>query len=103
MHTSGRGKSELISIFNEELVKVYEWTRANALSLNMDKTFAMVFSNHFGDPEINRLLQFVDQNIKFCEEYKFLCLDTDTKLNFGICGKVSRLIVFFKLIDFFSE
>ena len=59
-------------------MKVTEWTRTNTLSLNIDKTFAMVYSNSFIDLEICRLVQFDDQNIKFLDKGKFLGLHNDT-------------------------
>ena len=40
--------------------------KSKALSLNIDKTFHIIYSNRFVDPEVSRLLQFDGQNIKFC-------------------------------------
>ena len=44
LYAAGSDVSSLISTFNEELLCVSRWMRANVLSLNVSKTFAMMFS-----------------------------------------------------------
>ena len=37
--------SRLIQLINNELQKIQQWTASNRLSVSLDKTFAMVFTN----------------------------------------------------------
>ena len=42
---AGSDVSSHINMFNDELLYVSLWMKANVLSLNVSKTFAMMFSN----------------------------------------------------------
>ena len=45
LFASSENLENLVILSNDELHKIYKWTIANKLSLNTDKTVAMVFSN----------------------------------------------------------
>ena len=87
-------------MFNDELLFVSRWMRANVLSLNVSKTFAMMFSNrHNSDAAGIQLLLNVSE-IQFECHGKFLGVIIDTKLNHqqhirSICNKVSISIGIF--------
>ena len=73
--------NDLISMFNAELEKVFLWTKANALSMNVAKTFAMLFSNRpFGD--YDDLLPMDGEFVQFEQSGQFLGMVTDNQLNF---------------------
>ena len=42
---AGSDVSSLINKFNDELLGIFQWMKANVLSLKVKKTFAMMFSN----------------------------------------------------------
>ena len=45
LYAAGSDISSLINMFNDELLCVSRWMKANVLSLKVSKTFAMMFSN----------------------------------------------------------
>jgi hypothetical protein len=81
---------------NSELKKIEVWTQANRLSLNVRKTFYMVFSNRDYDCA-NHPIFFNSQLVNRYTEGKFLGLIMDSRLNFTkhiniISGKISKYI-----------
>ena len=47
----GTSLENLIPKINEDLTRIYDWTCMNKLSLNLQKTFYMIFSNKYrGEP-----------------------------------------------------
>ena len=89
--------------FNTELSKIFEWTCVNRLSLNVSKTYAMLFSNRNLLNSESHNIKLDDQVIEFLENGNFLGVTIDTKLNFSyhiknICIKLSKTIgLFYKL------
>jgi hypothetical protein len=92
----------LIRSTNSELDKIKEWTIASRLSLNLNKTHAMLFTNRPHD--------ITDQEIIFnavpldkCNKTKFLGVTLDNKLKFDhhiseTCKKISKSIgILYKL------
>ena len=68
-------------MFNIELEKVSLWTKANALSMNVAKTFAMLFSNRpAGD--FDDLLLMDGECVQFEQSSQFLGMFIDNQLNF---------------------
>ena len=92
----------LIESFNSELEKVALWTKANMLSLNVNKTFAMLFTNRELGNGLNDMLFFDGEQVQFNTSGKFLGLIIDSSLNYRdhilICNKISKTIgIFYKL------
>lgn len=74
--------------------------RANMLSLNIDKTSAMVFSNRRYCQEVGTPLQCDGKDVEAFAEGTFLGLYSDSKLYFGghisnLYGKVSKSVGIF--------
>ena len=92
----------LIESFNSELEKVAMWTKANMLSLNVNKTFAVSFTNR--EPgDCFHMLFFDGEQVQFNTSGKFLGLIIDSSLNFRdhismIYNKISKTIgIFYRL------
>ena len=102
LFASGSDYDDLISMFNAELEKVSLWTKANALTMNVAKTFAMLFSNRrVGD--FDDLLLMDGECVHFEQSGQFLGMVIDNHLIFKkhilhICNKISKTIgIFCKL------
>ena len=92
----------LLNLFNNELVKIYNWTCENRLSLNISKTHAILFSNRIRSENIplNLNLQMNQQFIDLVENGKFLGVTIDSRLTFSqhiktICAKLSKTVGIF--------
>ena len=90
----------LIESFNSELEKVALWTKANMLFLNVNKTFAMLFTNREQGDGLNAMLFFDGEQVQFNTSGKFLGLIIDSSLNYRdhilmICNKISKTIGIF--------
>ena len=84
---------DLCYTVNEDLARVDVWLCANRLSLNIDKTSYMVFSNRsWGD---DQSIKIRDSPIALTKSAKFLGMSIDDKLTFvnhirHVCLKISR-------------
>ena len=80
----GPDQSELICIANSELDKFYHWCLANRLSINVIKTFHMIFGNQhvINPPPLLIKSHYSYEIIKRTEETKFLGVYYDHKLSF---------------------
>ena len=86
----------LTTDLNSELVKVHDWTVTNRLTINVNKTELMLFTNR--DRDVNRNSEQILLNgshVKFVNHARFLGVIIDDKLNFKqhIChvvGKISK-------------
>ena len=79
-----------------DLVKVSEWLVANRLTLNINKTFSMIFSNRQYEAD-NNSLRIDNEIIQYVSSGKFLGVVTDRFLKFDnhvseICGKLSKSV-----------
>jgi hypothetical protein len=88
--------SELITTSNIDLCKVEQWTVANKLSLNIGKTFAIVFSNRQFNLDDNNIM-FGGDLVRVEREGKFVGFQLDNKLKFdshihSVCSKLSKSI-----------
>ena len=86
----------MVTAANSELAKVEQWTVSNKLSLNVDKTFAMLFTNKPYIPDQCNVV-FGDEQVGLVERGKFLGVQLDNKLRFdlhinSVCGKLSKSI-----------
>ena len=89
--------NDLITVFNVELEKINLWLLRNRLTLNVEKTVAMVFSNRMHDVNYNSGLILSNKRVNFSRETKYLGVTIDDKLSFGahingVCSKVSKNI-----------
>ena len=97
--------NSLISKCNSVLTKFRDWTQANRLSINVDKTFSMVFTNK--QIETKRSLFFGTEQIREQEECVFLGVKLDSKLKFHshiktVHSKISKSIgILFRLSSIF--
>ena len=98
----------LISILNQELENIYKWTISNRLSINLDKTVAMIFTNRNFDPSLSPI-RINNSLISQVFEHKFLGIVIDPKLKFNkhimtISSKISKSIgIFYKTRSQLSE
>ena len=77
---SGKNLSDIIATFNLELNIIVHWLNANRLSLNLDKTYSMVFRPKGKNLESQHII--VDNiKIKQVKEFKFLGVIIDNQLN----------------------
>ena len=94
----------LINTLNIELDKLLQWIRANRLSINLQKTKCMLFSNSIDNLPHN--IKLDDTNIETVSSMKFLGLIIDNKLSWNvhidsICRKISRNIGIINKVKFF--
>ena len=105
---SDKNFTNLINTVNFELEKIYNWTLCNRLSLNLEKTVAMVFSTRRFNLEVNRV-KINNIHLPFIEEHKFLGVTIDPKLKFNkhinsIASKISKSVgIFYKIKGFLSR
>ena len=95
----------LIQNCNEQLTNFSDWSTANRLTINTDKTFYMIFTNRKLDPDIPPVtIASIPIHRKTSE--KFLGVVVDERLKFGghvgmLCAKVSRSVgVLYRLRDY---
>ena len=91
---SNSNSSELIQNCNSELIKIHNWTLANRLTINIDKTEVILFSNKSFDKEAN-VLTLNGGDLQYSDCCKFLGIKIDDSLTFSkhidcISGKLSR-------------
>ena len=95
----------LVANCNNEIRKFRNWTVANRLTLNVDKTFYMVFSNKSYDPEAIEVY-YGESRIFLKNECRFLGIQLDDSLNFSkhanyVISKVSKTIgIIFRIRNF---
>ena len=86
---------------NHELLKIDEWLRINKLTVNLDKTNFLLFSNCSRPPKFN--ISFGGSSIKQCDSVKYLGVYLDDKLNWNrhvgyvITKLSSAFVIFYKL------
>ena len=78
---SGSDLQKLVREMNRELELISEWFKANKLTLNIDKTYYMVF--HRGRRKFKNNIELVinDMNIREAKSMKYLGVIIDSKLN----------------------
>ena len=96
----------LLQTINNELPKLFKWTVANRLSLNVDKTFAMLFSNRRQNINNDLSIMFNNIPVKFKKSEEFLGLIVDEEVKFAehtrfVCSKLSKAVgIIYKLRDY---
>ena len=89
--------SEIENQLNTELQKVNEWLNLNKLSINTSKTKGMIFTsaNQNDPPQLQ--LRMNNNNINWIDEFNFLGITIDAKLNWKshinkISNKISKIL-----------
>ena len=93
---SGNNLDDLISLCNVELSKFLLWSQSNKLSINVDKTNCMLFSNRIGS-SVPPSVFIGDTPLGYRSSVKFLGVVLDNKLNFSehlkfISNKLSKSV-----------
>ena len=88
--------STLTQCINDELPKLYQWTIANRLTVSLDKTYSMLFSNRDSHLE-KEDIYWNNETVKYKEIEEFLGLTIDHKLKFTdhiyfVCKKLSKTV-----------
>ena len=71
----------MIPILNNELVKIHDWTLANRLTVNVNKTELLLFTNRLTQHN-NQQVIFDNNFIDYVEQARFLGVKVDKDLNF---------------------
>ena len=96
IYISGSDINALFDVLNIELASLLEWLNANRLTLNVDKTFYMLF--HRKRIKIDNLKLTIGQGtLKQTSQCKYLGLIIDNKLNWAahiahIKSKISKCV-----------
>ena len=108
LYLTGRRISEMIDIVNSEMLLISQWCLANRMSLNTDKTVAMIFSNR----RIRTCPPIVLKNgynydlVKRVDNIKFLGIYYDEHMKFKkhishLCNTLSRIAgMFYRLSSY---
>jgi hypothetical protein len=96
LSTSHKDYSHLITVTNRELELVNQWTIANRLSLNINNTFSLTFSNRYYDIT-DEELKLDNKSVEQSTNGRFLGVTIDNKLKFDlhintICNKLSKSV-----------
>ena len=110
-----RDPAQLVSTLNTELINVANWIKANKLSLNLQKTNYMLFSNSI--TQLPNQVIFSETVIKEVKSMKFLGITIDDKLswkyhidnirktvsrNIGIINRVKQFLPLSVLLTLYS-
>ena len=99
----------LVTRINTELVHVKEWTVANRLTVNVQKTIGLLTTNRDVNLATDYGVTFDGQLVTFAESTRYLGVQIDTDLKFdahikNITGKVARNTgILFKIKDNLSN
>ena len=102
----GVSLSELIYLCNTELEKLFEWTKANRLTLNTGKTFFSLVTNNRVNSDFQFNISINGVEIERKNSLLFLGINLDEKLKFQnhisyVCAKVSRSVgILYKLSSY---
>ena len=92
---TGENLDDLCGVVNDELGRVDEWLITNKLSLNVNKTNSIIFSNYTISDNV--LIKIRDVPISRVHSTKFLGIIIDDRLTFSkhvdnVCSKISKSI-----------
>ena len=106
LYLNNASLQEMIHVFNVELDHILEWTKANRISLNFNKTKYMIISSR----KVNNsdFLIIDGNNIDRVNKFKFLGVIIDDKLLFRdhviyTSAKLSRTLGIIKKLNFLPE
>ena len=92
---TNNNSNDLVTILNNELHKLSQYTIQNRLSINVDKTKSIVFSNRNSRHILNSSISICNQNIEFTNKVTYLGIKLNNKLDFSdqidsVVDKVSK-------------
>ena len=93
---------------NDNLKILSNWFINNKLQLNISKTKVMYFYNNISVTNINEILTLNNQTIHSVNQYKFLGLYIDNKLNYKkhiieLKIKLAKILYLFKKMSFIID
>ena len=96
--------NRLTDTANVELRELRDWTYANKLSLNVDKTSSIIFSNRRYFHSESSSLFLCNDKIKYASSCKFLGVIIDSNLSFNdhirhISSKISKSVGIFRILQ----
>ena len=97
MFIQGKNLSSMISVVNNEMEKIVKWTNSNKLSLNIDKTFFMIFKSRKKHIRITDDIKVNNMIIERIKDIQFLGVILDNHLSWNkhvifIKNKISKSI-----------
>ena len=101
VYKSSNNLNQLTDEFNHELCKIKQWCNTNRLSLNISKTYSMMFN--YVNIDHSLVISLENDTISVCRYGSFLGLVIDDKLNFSqhikqVCTKLSKTVgIFYRL------
>ena len=103
---SDHDENNLFVSCNNELDRFYDWTSSNKLTIHLEKTNFMLFSNRIDDDHYLPELNINGRSISREKTVKFLGVFIDDKLKFAdhiiyISGKVSKSVGILNSIKYF--
>ena len=86
--------NDMVTILNSELVKINDWTIANRLTINVDKTELLLFTNRDIGTQTDQIT-LNGNHVRFVGQARFLGVIIDNSLSYGshvdlVIGKVSK-------------
>ena len=106
---SHKNFNQLVQDINLDMVRVYEWTLCNRLSLNLNKTVCMLFTKRKVRDIDTFSIKINNADVPFVQCHKFLGVNLDNKLSFkkhveSVVNKASKSIgIFYKTKSFLSK
>ena len=100
----GSSLSELVPKINEDLENILKWLNLNKLSLNINKSYFMIFSNKNPDTFLDLRINGI--TLQPCTSIKFLGIHLDNKLNFvnhikNLSNKISKSLGIMRKLSVF--
>ena len=101
--------SGVISEANSALFQLQQWKLNNRLSLNSEKTVALLFTNRKCDIEVPSVINILGEPVYMVGDVKFLGTQLDKNLNFSqhciyIASKLSKVTgIFYRICCFVPE
>ena len=98
--------TDLVHTFNNSLMHVNSWLIRNRLSLNINKTVAVIFSNRTASIDYSNELSINNNRVKYQTDVKYLGVIIDNALSFKshinlVSNKISKnLGILYKLSNF---
>jgi hypothetical protein len=97
LYLMGDNVTTLINKFKEYLKPMLDWCKFNKLDINWDKTFFMFVTNKRVGKQIPNEISIENCQVKVVDNFKFLGVTIDNKLNFDKYSRDLRLSVNKKL------
>ena len=86
----GENITEMIDTLNVELQNIHKWLLSNRLSLNIEKTYSMLFTRNRSSIRLSKDITIAGEKITKVESTKFLGIVIDSKLSWESHSKFIR-------------